>query len=165
MTPSCRLSSPRGTHSPCTPRTTARRSPEASNVVTLEVWYDQEPENDYSEGDPAILVSTADELDALIQRMQADSKDQPVPPMAECSVSGDPSCGVFYLGVGQEKGLVVFVTPVAAQTVGDPSLTGEVIYDYMAHVREIPAQYEVPMEQVRAAALAFLEREELPSGV
>lgn len=131
-------------------------------MVTLEVWYDQEPENDYSEGDPAILVSTADELDVLIQRMQADGKDQPVPPMAECSVSGDSSRGVFYLGVGQEKGFVVFVTPQEAQTVGDPSLTGEVTYDYMAHVREIPAQYEVPLEQVRAVALAFLEREELP---
>jgi hypothetical protein len=131
-------------------------------VVTLEFWYDQEPENDYSEGDPVILVSTADELDALIQRMQADGKDQPIPPMAECSVSGDPSRGVFYLGVGPEKGFVAFVSPQAAQILADPSLTGEVTYDYMAHVREIPAQYEVPMDQVRAATLAFLEREELP---
>ena len=131
-------------------------------MVTLEVWYDQEPENDYSEGDPAILVSTADELDALIQRMQVDGKEQPVPPMAECSVSGDPSRGVFHLGVGQEKGFIVFVTPQETQTLGDSNLTGEVTYDYMAHAREVPAQYEVPMEQVRAVAVAFLEWEELP---
>jgi hypothetical protein len=97
--------------------------------------------------------------------MQADGQGKPVPPMAECSVSGDPSRGVFYLGVGQEKGFVVFVTPQEAQTVGDTALTGEAIYDYMAHVREIPARYEVPMEQVRTVALAFLEREELPPSV
>ncbi|MET7993480.1 Imm1 family immunity protein [Amycolatopsis sp. NPDC005232] len=134
-------------------------------MVTLEIWYDQEPENDYAEGDPAILVNTADELDTLIQRMQADGKDKAVPPMAECSVSGDAGRGVFFLGVGQEKGFVVFMTPRAAQTVGNPSLAGTVVYDYMAHVREIPAQYEVPMDQARAAALAFLEREELPPSV
>ncbi|MEV6902489.1 Imm1 family immunity protein [Amycolatopsis sp. NPDC051372] len=85
--------------------------------------------------------------------------------MAECSVSGGTGRGVFFLGVGQEKGFVVFMTPRAAQTVGNPSLAGKVLYDYMAHVREIPAQYEVPMDQARAAALAFLEREELPPSV
>ncbi|MEV5717307.1 Imm1 family immunity protein [Amycolatopsis mediterranei] len=67
------------------------------------------------------------------------------------------------LGVGQEKGSVAFVTPQEAQTVDDSSLIDEVTYDYMAHVREIPAQYEVPMDQVRAVAVAFLERGELPA--
>jgi hypothetical protein len=41
--------------------------------------------------------------------------------------------------------------------VGDPGLTDKGTYEYMAHPREIPAQYEVPMEQVWAVALAFLE--------
>jgi Immunity protein Imm1 len=118
-------------------------------VVTLEVWYNQEPENDYSEGGPAILVSTADEMDALIDRVQADTKGAAVPSMLECSVSGDPRSGTFYVGVGQEKGFLMFVLPEAAQTMGDPTLTGLVVYDYMGHVRKIPASYEVGMDVVR----------------
>ncbi|MEA5366445.1 hypothetical protein VA596_43425 [Amycolatopsis sp., V23-08] len=39
-------------------------------MVTLEVWYDQEPENDYAEGEPAILVSSSGDLDQLIARVQ-----------------------------------------------------------------------------------------------
>ncbi|MGW4591896.1 Imm1 family immunity protein [Amycolatopsis thermoflava] len=131
-------------------------------MVTLEVWYNQRPDNDFSEGDPAILIRTPDELDALITQMQQDGKGKPVPPMAECSVSGDPMRGAFYLGVGQDKGFVLFMTPEPAQTTGDTTLTGEVTYDYMAHLREIPASYEVPIEQVRQAARAFLEYEVLP---
>ncbi|MEC3980409.1 Imm1 family immunity protein [Amycolatopsis sp. H20-H5] len=133
-------------------------------MVTLEVWYNQEPENDFSEGDPAILIHTPDELDALIAQMQADGKGTPVPPMAECSVSGDPMRGVFFLGIGQEKGFVLFMTPEAAQTEGDETLTGHVTYDYMAHVREIPASYEVPIAEARKVVREFLEAETLPSG-
>ncbi|MCR6481555.1 Imm1 family immunity protein [Amycolatopsis sp. OK19-0408] len=32
-----------------------------------------------------------------------------------------------------------------------------VIYDYMAHAREIPAGYQVTMDEVRRVARAFLE--------
>lgn len=35
--------------------------------------------------------------------------------------------------------------------------------DLSPNGREIPAQFEVPMEQVRAVEVAFLEREELPA--
>ncbi|MDQ0382896.1 Imm1 family immunity protein [Amycolatopsis thermophila] len=45
--------------------------------------------------------------------------------------------------------------PEPAQTTGDTTLTGQVRYDYMAHPREIPASYEVPIAQVRQAARAF----------
>jgi hypothetical protein len=131
-------------------------------VVTLEVWYNQEPDNDYAEGDPPILVSTAAELDALIAQVQADTKGLPVPSMVECSVQGDPRRGVFDMGIGQETGFVMFMTPRSAHTVGDASLTGNVVYDYMGNVSEIPAIYEVPMVEARRAAVAFLEREELP---
>jgi hypothetical protein len=94
--------------------------------------------------------------------MQAVGKGQPVPPLAECSVSGEPTRGVFYLGVGQERGCVLFVTPEETQTEGDSTLTGHVIYDYMAHVREVPAKYEVPVADVRRVAREFLEAEKLP---
>ncbi|MEV6831884.1 Imm1 family immunity protein [Amycolatopsis sp. NPDC051102] len=132
-------------------------------MVTLEVWYNQEPDNDYAEGDPPILVSTAAELDALIAQVQADTKGLPVPSMVECSVQGDPRRGVFDMGIGQDKGFVVFMTPRSTHTVGDASRTGNVIYDYMGNASEIPASYEVPMAEARGAAVAFLEREELPS--
>lgn len=131
--------------------------------MTLEVWYNQEPDNDYAEGDPPILVSTAAELDALIAQVQADTKGLPVPSMIECSVQGDPRRGVFDMGIGQETGFVMFMTPRAAHTVGDANLTGNVVYDYMGNASEIPASYEVPLAETRRVAVAFLEREELPN--
>ena len=82
--------------------------------------------------------------------------------MVECSVSGDPGRGTFYFGIGHEKGFVMFLAPEAVHTEDDSSLTGNVVYDYMANAQEIPARYEVPMERARAVTLAFLTREELP---
>ncbi len=131
--------------------------------MTLEVWYNQEPDNDYAEGDPPILVSTTAELDALIAQVQADTKGLPVPSMIECSVQGEPRRGVFDMGIGQETGFVMFMTPRAVHTVGDASRTGNVIYDYMGNASEIPASCEVSMTEARRVAAAFLEREELPS--
>lgn len=134
-------------------------------MVTLEVWYNQEPDNDYAEGDPAILVTTADELDALIAQVQADTRGVAVPSMVECSVAGDPKRGVFDMGIGQEKGFVSFMTPEAAQTRGEGDAHEYVVYDYMAHVREIPAGYEVPMAEVRRVAHEFLKTGKIPGGL
>ncbi|UOZ08260.1 Imm1 family immunity protein [Amycolatopsis sp. WQ 127309] len=134
-------------------------------MVTLEVWYNQEPDNDYADGDPAILVSSAAELDALIAQVQADTKDVPVPSMVECSVAGDPKQGVFDMGIGQDRGFVVFMTPEAVQTQGDGDPAEYVTYDYMAHVREIPAGCEVAMDEVRRVARHFLETGSVPAGL
>lgn len=132
-------------------------------MVTLEVWYDQEPDNDYSEGDPAIIIETPEELDVLIARVQADTKDARVPSMVECAVAGDPKRGVFDMGIGQEKGFVMFMTPEPVQTQGDGDPGQYVVYDYMAHVREIPASYEVPMDEVRLVAREFLITGKVPA--
>lgn len=134
-------------------------------MVTLEVWYNQEPDNDYSEGDPAIIIETPEELDALIARVQADTKGVAVPSMVECSVAGDPKRGVFDMGIGQEKGFVMFMTPEPVQTQGDGEPGEYVIYDYMAHVREIPANYEVPMDEVCRVAHEFLTTGRVPAGL
>ncbi|WP_328448019.1 Imm1 family immunity protein [Amycolatopsis sp. NBC_00438] len=133
-------------------------------MVTLEVWYNQEPENDYAGGEPAIVVRTADELDSLIAQVQDDTKDVPVPSMVECSVSGDPSRGTFYLGIGQHKGFVMFLAPETAHTEGDTSLTNTVLYDFMAHTQEIPARYEVGMAEARSSAWEFMTTGSLPTG-
>ncbi|WP_158605588.1 Imm1 family immunity protein [Amycolatopsis panacis] len=134
-------------------------------MVTLEVWYNQEPDNDYSEGDPAIVIETPEELDALIARVQADTKDVAVPSMVECSVVGDPQRGVFDMGIGQATGFVMFMTSEPAQTHSDGNSGEYVVYDYMAHVREIPASYEVPMDEVRRVAREFLATGTVPTGL
>lgn len=134
-------------------------------MVTLEVWYDQEPDNDFSEGDPTILVSTPEDMDALLDRVQRETKDATVPPMLECSVSGDPMRGACNIGVGHDKGFLMFMTPEPAQTEGDPTLAGEVAYDYMGHLREIPARFEVPMDVVRAGAREFVRTGTFPACV
>jgi hypothetical protein len=54
-------------------RVTARRSREARSGRTRGL-YGQEPPNDFSEGDPAIVVPTAEELDALIDRALEEQK-------------------------------------------------------------------------------------------
>ncbi|MFD9891320.1 Imm1 family immunity protein [Amycolatopsis sp. NPDC059027] len=137
----------------------------SETVVTLEVWYNQEPDNDYSEGEPAILVTTPEELDALIARVQTDTKDVAVPSMVECSVAGDPKQGVFDMGVGVEKSFVIFMAPDAVRTQGGSTPGEYVAYDYMAHVREIPADCEVPMDEVRRVAGEFLSTGKVPAGL
>ncbi|WET78191.1 Imm1 family immunity protein [Amycolatopsis sp. QT-25] len=131
-------------------------------MVTLEVWYNQEPDNDYAEGDPAIIINTPEELDALITQVQSDTKGLLVPSMINCAIAGDPKQGVFDMGIGQEKGFLMFMTPRAAQTQGDGPVDEYVVYDYMGHVREIPASCEIPMEKLRPLARKYLLGGNLP---
>jgi hypothetical protein len=45
--------------------------------VKLEIWYQQQTANDYSEGNPAITVATVEELDAFVDRVDKRTRRAP----------------------------------------------------------------------------------------
>lgn len=75
-------------------------------VVTLEIWHDQEPENDFGPGDPAILVQTTDELDTFVNRVLEETKDHLAPPMIQVAPAGVKRSQVLEVGLGQDKGFL-----------------------------------------------------------
>lgn len=112
--------------------------------MELEAWYDVEAD------DPAILT-TAAEVDALLDRMVSDSLAFDVPPLVELSFADV----VAYVGVDakRQRGFITYNDTISATD--DPDST-PVEYDYMGNVREIPAYAEIPLSDVRTATLDLL---------
>lgn len=125
--------------------------------MALEIWYDQRPANDFGAGDPAIVVETAEELDALVDRVLAAAVSAEVPPMIEVSVKDDFKAPVLEVGLGQERGFVHVLSKDGGWSAGDDALTGTASYDYMGQVREVPASSEVPTAVVRECLHRFLD--------
>ncbi|WP_434438779.1 Imm1 family immunity protein [Lentzea sp. E54] len=128
-------------------------------MATLEIWYDQKPDNDYGPGDPAITVTTQDELSAFIDRVRAQSAVQPCPSLVEISIAED-----FYgfptinAGIGPDRGYVrVSGADELRATQGDPEATGELVYDFQGHETLVPASYEVPLDTVSTVLAAYLD--------
>lgn len=95
------------------------------------------------------MVETAEELDALVDRVLADAMGAEVPPMIEVSVKDDFKAPVLEVGLGQEKGFVHCPSKDGGWPAGDDALTGTTTYDYMGQVREVPASSEAPIALVR----------------
>lgn len=133
-------------------------------MVELEVWYDQAPDNDYSDGDPALIVRTAAEFNALIDRVLAETRGHRCPPMIEVSIKGR-QLPVLEVGLGQERGFITFHSNEGGTTKGegDPELYVE--YVQGGNLSEVPASVEVDIHLVRRGLLEFLESGERPSVV
>ena len=128
-------------------------------MATLKIWYDQEPENDLGAGDPAVLVSTTEELSAFIDRVSALAADQPCPSVVEVSVADDPySFPIVEAGIGVDRGFVrVNGADALRATQGDSDASGMVRYDLQGQEALVPASTEVPLDAVRAVLSAYLE--------
>jgi hypothetical protein len=126
--------------------------------VKLEVWYNQRPANDLSEGDPAIYLETAEQLAAFLDHIEAASQPGPVWPVIEVSLADDPASPVIEAGLGPEHGYMIYhASNDSGLSQGDPSRPGVVTYDYMGNQREIPASAEVAVAQIRDGLREFLE--------
>jgi hypothetical protein len=135
-------------------------------VVTLEIWYDQTPDDDDHEGDPAIMVHTVQELDALVERVIAAGRGGTVAAMVEISVAGDSGSPTLEVGLGTTKGFIHYLARDADPwTAGGSTLTGDVLYDYMGSVQEVPAHVEVPIGVVREGLREFLASGRKPAAM
>lgn len=125
--------------------------------MTMEIWYNQKPSSDLGPGDPPILVNTTAELDAFIDRFLRETKDGAIPSMIQVAIVGDHKWKGMEVGIGQEMGFVNYHAPGGGGvTMGDPTRTGWVPYDYMAHTNEIEAWAEIPVELVRQGLREYL---------
>jgi len=127
-------------------------------VATLEIWYDQTPDNDYGPGDPAITVATQAELTAFIDRVSAQSAEQPCPSVVEVSIAEDPfAFPTVNAGIGADRGYVrVSGADELLVTQGEYDTTGTIVYDFQGHETLIPASHEVPLATVRTVLAAYL---------
>ncbi|MDQ3406525.1 MAG: Imm1 family immunity protein [Actinomycetota bacterium] len=135
-------------------------------MVNLEIWYDQESENDLGPGDPAILVQTVAELDSFVDRVLGETKDHLVPPMIQVALAGVRRSPVLEVGLGQQKGFIGYSSrDEKGWSQGDSALSGTVSYVYAGNSSQVPATAEIPIESVRQGLVEFLETGRGPSVV
>ncbi|HEY3610879.1 MAG TPA: Imm1 family immunity protein [Pseudonocardiaceae bacterium] len=127
--------------------------------MALEIWYDQEPDNDLGPGDSPVIVRTAAELDIFLDRLLRDTAEHLVPPVIQAAIAGHPECGVMEVGIGQSQGFVNYLAADGGITQGDPSRIGAATYDYMGSATEVDASVEIPVGLVRQGLREYLERE------
>ena len=128
-------------------------------MATLEIWYDQKPDNDYGPGEPAIIIATQEELSTFIDRVSAQSAAQACPSLVEVSIAEDPyGFPTVNAGIGAARGYVrVSGADELRATQGDPDAANNVVYDFQGHETLVPASYEVPLGTVRAVLAAYLD--------
>ncbi|ADJ43932.1 hypothetical protein AMES_2109 [Amycolatopsis mediterranei S699] len=134
-------------------------------MVALDIWYRQAgPDNTHPEG-ATTTVDTVDELNNFIDEVLDETEGYAVPPMIQVAVSGDYNAPVLDVGLGPEYGFIQCLSADGGWSLGDAKCTGHVTYDYMAHAREIPANAEIPLEQVRVAMEQFLTTGTKPKAI
>lgn len=134
-------------------------------MVELEVWYDQVSANDFHPGDPAIVLRTPAELDALIDRVRAETRGHRVPAMVQVNVLGTEGEPVLSVGLGQDSGFIHYSARDFGRTIGDGDPEATVEYTYCGSLSEVPADSEVPIEAVRLGVHEFMATGRRPSVV
>ncbi|WP_156758043.1 Imm1 family immunity protein [Actinokineospora pegani] len=125
-------------------------------MAELGVWYDQDSSDAYQEGDPVIPVRTAGELDALIDRVRAETVSHRCPAMIQVGLLGNEGYPVLEVGLGQDKGFIHYNAQDARRTIGDGDPNANVEYVYMGSLGEVPADSEVSIDVVRQGLHEFL---------
>lgn len=108
-----------------------------------------------------VVVTTADEVDALIDRVRSESPPE-APILMDVHLSGDPYAQGLDVGVSGDRGVVRYsgrdwprgVFGVTEEECCDGE---ERSYFYMGHCRGFPASSEIPLDLVRAAVKEFME--------
>ncbi|GAB3735525.1 Imm1 family immunity protein [Amycolatopsis oliviviridis] len=130
-------------------------------MVTLDVWYDQTPKDE--DGNVAIRVATAAELDALLDRILKETEEHAASPMIQVAISGMKRSPVLEVGLGQKKGFIGYTSRTeGGWTQGDGDPNTMVDYIYMGNHSQVQASVEVPMSTVRAGLHEFLGSGERP---
>ena len=134
-------------------------------MVEVEVWYDQTPANDFHPGDPTIRIGTTEELDALIDRVRAETREHRCPASIQMKIVGNERDPVLEVGLGQDTGYIHYLADDAGRTLGDGDPEATVEYVYMGNLGEVPADSEVPIDLVRHGLHEFLATGRRPSVV
>lgn len=127
-------------------------------MVALEVWYDQDRHGELGQDDPATVVTSVEELDALVDRVLAENADESVPSMIQVAVADAPQQGAVQVGLAADVGFIAGLFNDGSAGTSRGSATGEEkrVYDYMGHAREVPVRAEIPLDQLREGLREFL---------
>ncbi|MFB9905614.1 Imm1 family immunity protein [Allokutzneria oryzae] len=132
-------------------------------MAALDVYYAR------GHGDNPITVSTPDEVDALIDRVRAESPET-APILMEVHISGDPYTQGLDVGINGDRGVLRYSGrdwPEGVYSTGDGLAEGKPLaYFYMDTCTEFPPNAEVPVDTVRQAVRDFLATDgDRPSGI
>lgn len=120
--------------------------------MALEAWYD-------IDDDEPISISTTEDMDSLLYRMASDGMSHAVPPLAEVSRHDVDGWVVAYVGISARTGRGLITHSDATDSVisfNSSGIVDVVRYDYMGHLRELPASAEIPLADVRNAVHEFV---------
>lgn len=122
-------------------------------MVALDAWYE-------SDDDQPIAVRTHDDLNTLLDRMVSDRSRVAVPPLAELSGHDPDGWVIVHIGVNTDRGFISHADANGAViSTNEIDANRQVTYDYMGHLREIPASAEIPLADVRRAAHDLLDHD------
>lgn len=133
-------------------------------MVALDIWYDQAPKNEH--GDVVNHVSTAAELDELVDRILEETAGNAAPPMIQVAIAGVKRSPALEVGLAKDKGFIGYTARTeGGWTRGDGDPNAVVDYVYMGNHTQVPADVEVPLLTVREGLHEFLRTGERPSVV
>lgn len=119
--------------------------------MALRAWYD--PDND----DEPIIVGTTADVDTFLDRLQADRAAMQVPPLMQLSRRDAEGWAVLHIGVNTDRGVLAHTDATGSFVTTNGTATDQPLtYDYMGHVREVPGNAEVPLDDVRRAVHEFV---------
>lgn len=101
-------------------------------------------------------LTSPDDADTLLTRMADDQGPGELPAMAV--LENDETGEVLEAGINGERGFVTHISKTGPNVIStNGSDSREMVeYDEQAHVREVPATAEIPVDQVREAARRFV---------
>lgn len=122
-------------------------------MAALDVYYAR------GHGQHPVTISTADDVDALVDRVCAESPER-APILMEVHISGDPYSQGLDVGVDGDRGALRYSGrdwPEGIYSTGDGPVDGEPLrYFYMDSDTEFPPNANVPLATVREAIREFL---------
>lgn len=117
-------------------------------MVEMTAWYEH--------GQQLALASRED-VDRLLDKMAADTAKHAVPVMAQVARRDANGWAILQFGLGPAAGFVGFMGPSGSAISANGQASADpVMYDYMAHEREVAGTAEIPPEDVRRAVREFV---------
>ncbi|WP_344870768.1 Imm1 family immunity protein [Allokutzneria multivorans] len=120
--------------------------------MVLRAWYDPDDDNE------PIIVGSAQDLDALLDRLAVDGALVDVPPLMQLSRRDAEGWAVLHIGVNGDRGVLTHTDGTGSYVTTDrtDATATTITYDYMGHLREVPGNAEIPLPEVREAAREFV---------
>lgn len=122
-------------------------------MAALDVYYAR------GHGEHPVTVATADDVDALIDRVRAESPAH-APILMEVHIAGDPYGQGLDVGIGEDRGALRYSGrdwPEGVYSIGDGPADAEPSqYFYMDTDTEFPPNADIPLATVRQAVREFL---------